>query len=49
MAMTSDREKTRVAGCDGYISKPLRYRDLYACIDALLGIFTPASSPEALK
>ncbi len=49
MAMASDREKTRAAGCDGYISKPLRYRDLYACIDALLGIFTPASSPEALK
>ncbi len=38
MAMTSDREKTRDAGCDGYISKPLRYRELYACIDSLLGI-----------
>lgn len=38
MAMTSDREKTRAAGCDGYISKPLRYRELYACIDSLLGI-----------
>ena len=37
MAMTSDREKTRQAGCDGYISKPLRYRELYACIDELLG------------
>ena len=36
MAMTSDREKTRHAGCDGYISKPLRYRELYACIDSLL-------------
>ena len=47
MAMTSDREKTRAAGCDGYISKPLRYRDLYACIDTLLGIFTPPSSAEA--
>ena len=38
MAMTSDREKTRAAGCDGYISKPLRYRELYAVIDALLGV-----------
>ncbi len=38
MAMASDREKTRAAGCDGYISKPLRYRELYACIDALLGL-----------
>lgn len=36
MAMPSDREKTRLAGCDGYISKPLRYHDLYACIDLLL-------------
>lgn len=38
MAMKSDREKTRIAGCDGYISKPLRYRELYAVIDALLGL-----------
>lgn len=43
MAMASDREKTRAAGCDGYISKPLRYRELYACIDTLLGIPAPAS------
>jgi len=43
MAMTSDREKTRAAGCAGYISKPLRYRELYACIDALLGICAPPS------
>ena len=37
MAMSSDRDKTRNAGCDVYISKPLRYRELYACIDAVLG------------
>src|SRR5688572_3007434 len=36
MAMKADREKTRRAGCDAYIAKPLRYRDLYAAIDALL-------------
>jgi two-component system cell cycle response regulator DivK len=36
MAMKGDREKTRVAGCDAYIAKPLRYRELYAAIDALL-------------
>lgn len=36
MAMKADREKARAAGCDGYISKPLRYRELYAAIDALL-------------
>ncbi len=36
MAMKEDREKTRAAGCDAYIAKPLRYRELYAAIDALL-------------
>jgi len=36
MAMKDDREKTRAAGCDAYIAKPLRYQELYAAIDALL-------------
>lgn len=36
MAMKADQEKTRVAGCDAYIAKPLRYQELYAVIDALL-------------
>jgi two-component system, cell cycle response regulator DivK len=36
MAMKEDQEKTRVAGCDAYIAKPLRYLELYAAIDALL-------------
>jgi two-component system cell cycle response regulator DivK len=36
MAMKEDQEKSRAAGCDGYISKPLRYQELYAAIDALL-------------
>ncbi|NDK38984.1 response regulator [Pseudoxanthomonas gei] len=36
MAMKSDRERIRVAGCDGYIAKPLRYQELYAAIDGLL-------------
>jgi DNA-binding response OmpR family regulator len=26
-----------MAGCDGYIAKPLRYQELYAAIDRLLG------------
>lgn len=47
MAMTLDRQKTMDAGCDGYISKPLRYRELYAAIDHLLGIpGTPPLSPQ---
>jgi two-component system cell cycle response regulator DivK len=36
MAMKEDQEKTRLAGCDAYIAKPLRYLELYAVIDALL-------------
>ena len=37
MAMKEDREKSRSAGCDAYIAKPLRYQELYASIDSLLG------------
>lgn len=36
MAMKEDEEKTRLAGCDAYIVKPLRYQELYRLIDALL-------------
>jgi two-component system cell cycle response regulator DivK len=41
MAMKEDREKTRVAGCDAYIAKPLRYLELYEAIDTLLGKSEP--------
>jgi two-component system cell cycle response regulator DivK len=36
MAMKADQEKSRVAGCDAYIAKPLRYQELYASIEILL-------------
>ncbi|WP_152207335.1 response regulator [Marinobacter changyiensis] len=36
MAMKADKEKSELAGCDGYIAKPLRYPALYAIIDAQL-------------
>jgi two-component system cell cycle response regulator DivK len=36
MAMKADQERSQVAGCDGYIAKPLRYQELYAAIDALV-------------
>ena len=35
MAMKEDREKTKVAGCDAYIAKPLRYQELYSTIDVI--------------
>ncbi|WP_096662282.1 response regulator [Polaromonas sp. AET17H-212] len=44
MAMKEDQEKTRAAGCDAYIAKPLRYQELYAVIDTLL---TAGKSPAA--
>ena len=36
MAMKEDREKTSAAGCDAYIAKPLRYKELLAAIEGLL-------------
>ncbi|MDO9359996.1 MAG: response regulator [Polaromonas sp.] len=36
MAMKEDQEKTEVAGCDAYIAKPLRYKELYEAVDTLL-------------
>jgi two-component system cell cycle response regulator DivK len=44
MAMKEDQEKTRVAGCDAYIAKPLRYQELYAAIDGLLEKVRPRTS-----
>ena len=43
MAMKEDREKTRAAGCDAYIAKPLRYKELLATIDELLARTAPQS------
>ncbi|MES2933975.1 MAG: response regulator [Pseudomonadota bacterium] len=36
MVMKNDQEKSKAAGCNAYIAKPLRYKDLYAAIDLLL-------------
>lgn len=36
LAMKADQEKTRAAGCDAYLVKPLRYQELYAVIDTQL-------------
>ena len=36
MAMKEDQDRSREAGCDAYITKPLRYRELYDAVDALL-------------
>jgi len=36
LAMKADEERSRNAGCDAYIAKPLRYQELFALIDSLL-------------
>jgi two-component system, cell cycle response regulator DivK len=41
MAMREDEQKTKDAGCDAYITKPLRYRELREAIDSLLANASP--------
>ena len=36
LAMKGDEERIRAAGCDGYIAKPLAYKDFLATISAKL-------------
>jgi two-component system cell cycle response regulator DivK len=36
LAMKGDEERMRAAGCDGYIAKPMAYRDFLATIAAQL-------------
>jgi two-component system cell cycle response regulator DivK len=36
LAMKGDEERIRAAGCDGYIAKPLSYKDFLATVSAQL-------------
>jgi two-component system cell cycle response regulator DivK len=36
LAMKGDEERIRAAGCDGYIGKPMRYKEFLAAIEAQL-------------
>lgn len=36
LAMKGDEERIRAAGCDGYIAKPMRYREFLATVEAQL-------------
>jgi two-component system cell cycle response regulator DivK len=36
MAMKADQERSALAGCDAYIAKPLRHKELLVAIDTLL-------------
>jgi two-component system cell cycle response regulator DivK len=41
LAMKGDEERIRAAGCDGYIAKPLAYKDFLATIAAFLSEQAP--------
>jgi two-component system cell cycle response regulator DivK len=43
--MKGDEERIRAAGCDGYIAKPLAYKDFLAAIAARLGTPSPVGKP----
>jgi two-component system cell cycle response regulator DivK len=36
LAMKADEERSQSAGCDAYIVKPLRYRELYTVMERLM-------------
>ncbi len=40
LAMKGDEDRIRAAGCDGYIAKPLRYRDV---LDVVAAFLSPTS------
>jgi two-component system cell cycle response regulator DivK len=35
-AMKGDEDETRAAGCDGYVTKPIRYKEFLAEVDNVL-------------
>lgn len=37
LAMKGDEQRIRAAGCDGYIAKPLNYKEFLAAIEARVG------------
>lgn len=42
-AMKGDEERIRAAGCDGYLAKPVSYKDLLATVAAATGDRSKAS------
>lgn len=45
LAMKGDEERIRAAGCDGYIAKPMAYREFLATILAQLAPTAEAAPP----
>ena len=38
LAMKGDEERIRAAGCDGYIAKPIRYKDFLIAVEESLAV-----------
>jgi two-component system cell cycle response regulator DivK len=47
LAMKGDEERIRAAGCDGYIAKPMRYKEFLATVAAQLAESAKASASRA--
>jgi len=47
LAMKADEERSQTAGCDAYIIKPLRYKELYAVMERLMPGLIPTDSAPA--
>jgi two-component system cell cycle response regulator DivK len=45
-AMKGDAEKMREAGCDGYVTKPIRYQDFLAEVESVVGRVRGRASPN---
>lgn len=46
LAMKGDEERIRAAGCDGYIAKPMRYKEFLATVAAQLADSSKGSASQ---
>src|SRR5665213_1873951 len=49
LAMKADKERSQTAGCDAYIVKPLRYKELYAVMERPLQEPQPPPGGQRLR
>ncbi len=48
MAMKEDQTKSEIAGCDAYIAKPLRHREMYGAVEKLLANAGPRPETDPM-
>jgi two-component system cell cycle response regulator DivK len=49
LAMKGDEQRIRAAGCDGYVAKPLTYRDFLAVVAAHVAAAPVAAAPAVAE